>query len=155
MWWLLAIVVFCLPVKASAQSALAKAAAALSPGQFTVLTPSNSTTNNYPNVYADSASWDPINKKSYFLGQGDDTHVGYNFIIYDDATNSFSEGPNLPGFSPSTCTVFMHGYDLNTIDPATGNFYRATHRADITGWTTCPGPFSDLYRYNASTNSWT
>jgi len=145
---------YLLPGAATA-STLSTAAAALSPGQFAVITPSNSTGDNYPNVYADSASWDPVNHKLYYVGQGDDNNVGYHFIIYDEATNAFSEGPALPGFSPRTCTLYMHGYDLNTIDPATGNFYRGTNRSDSVGWTSCPGPFADLYRYNSVTNTWT
>ena len=135
-------------------SAMSVAAAGLSPGQFAVLKPSNAPRVNYPNTYADSATWDPINKKIYFVGQGDDTLVGYNFLIYDDANNAWSEGPALPGI-PKGCTLFFHGYDLNTINPANGDFYRALHRPDRVGQRCGSGPWVDLYRYRPSTGTWT
>jgi len=62
-----------LSVESAMASAMSVAAAGLSPGQFAVLKPSNAPRVNYPNTYADSATWDPINKKIYFVGQGDDT----------------------------------------------------------------------------------
>ena len=141
-------------------STLSTTAGGLSPGGFAVIVPTQSagTQDNYPTVWGDSGGWwqgPAIGQgKFFYVGQGDDSHVGYHFIIYDEATNTFNEGPDLPGLSPKTCSIFNHGYDLNTIDPTTGNFYRALHRGDAGGWSTCPGPFSDVYRYSPTSNTW-
>lgn len=91
--------------------------------------------------YSDSAAWDPISKKLLYIGS--DHAVGYDFVYWDDATNSWTSGPALPGVPKSTIFV-GHAWDGNAADQS-GNFYYRCRRGSCG---------ADVFKYNVATNTW-
>jgi hypothetical protein len=70
--------------------------------------------------YADTWVWNPITKQGLFIGSCHNCRRV--FAIYDDATHSWTR-KDLSGSGIPTGSVTSHGYDHNTINPATGTFY--------------------------------
>ena len=134
---------------------LSDLAAVMQPGEWRSFTPGNlNTINDASNwaAYADSATWDPISRKFLFLGSYHATP--YRFPTWSDATNSWANGPALPGL-PYTVTFVGHGYDHNAIDAGNGNFYYFIGR-DLQNVIRQQG-FTphDLYRFNIAAGTWT
>lgn len=125
-------------------TALSDLADSLSPGEFQELNTNGFGDGQFLRQgtntaidFADSAAWDPNTRKFLFIGaaHGEPT----KFIIYDEASNSWSEGPHPCGGCGS------HAYDHNTIDPASGVFYwRHPSALDQ----------SIVYRYDVSGGTW-
>jgi chitodextrinase len=88
--------------------------------------------------YADSAAWDSIRKKFFFLGISHSNPI-WTMIAYDETSNSWSTVPLHSDFPQPD---IGHGYDHNTVDSASGNFY---HRKYNT---------KKIYRYNQGTRVW-
>lgn len=108
-------------------SVLSDAANALLPGQFAVITPTNiSAIIDMNNVYADSAVWDAVGHKFYFVGTGAHGSLTQN-IIYDEATNAWIVGTIPPAPPQNAGTglpwVIGHADDNNTFDPIHRKFY--------------------------------
>ena len=125
------------PVVATA-SPLSNAAASMPAGTFVELTgmtgfgangsvmqgnASGCTTGDHITQYANKAVWNPILRQFMFVGYphggvgcGNSGANAGNFVIYDDASNTWSK-PTGPG------TGGWHSYDQNTLDPATGTMY--------------------------------
>jgi len=124
----------------SPASVLGDLAASMSPGTWAELNtegfdegtllfttddqPGNTTYGRRIIDYAESAAWDPVSRQFFFVG-GPHAY-GWKFIIYKEETNTWREGP-LPfdcqnyGFkSGKGCAG--HGFDLNTINVAKGEF---------------------------------
>jgi|GEM_PF-880062 len=139
-------------------TALGKLAAQMKPGTWAVLE-TNGLSGDFLRTiptgdsilsYADSASWDPNSRQLLFLGA---PHLRADkFIIYQDATNTWTTGP-LPPLDCITpeawergegCTD--HAYDHNTIDPRTGTFY---YRFGLGAANS-----RRLFKYNIASNSW-
>lgn len=111
--------------------------------------------------FAESATWDPIQRQFLFLGAPHGK--AWRFIIYDEASNTWRDGP-LPhavmaygSNATAECTVVVktsdttsisnncggHAFDWNAIDPATGRFFHHYWKY---------GPELDIY--NVATGLW-
>jgi hypothetical protein len=149
--------------QAASAGALASLASSMQPGTFAELTGMNGWNNgsvlvptefgctpgDYITQYAEKAGWDPVSDRVLFVGQSHGNCYGGRFVIYTEATNTWSIGPYPQGVcqsgSPSQ-PCFAHGYDHNTVDRLTGdayyrhynslNFWRFRNGA----WTTIAGP---------------
>jgi hypothetical protein len=71
--------------------------------------------------YANKAVWDPASKRFMFMGAPH--YEPHRFVIYNDATNSWSTGPLANSCQASDAGCVSHSYDHNTIDPASGTMY--------------------------------
>ncbi len=95
--------------------------------------------------WAHKAAWDPNTEQFLYLGA---PHYNpWKFVIYNAQTNSW-RGGQVPAAcmtkdpqSDSTACI-GHGFDHNTIDPLTGNFY---HRQYGSG---------TIYKYSVAGDSW-
>lgn len=112
-------ILFC---TAASGSVLGDAAAALGEKSW-VRMPANSSLSaiNFPanfTAYADGAVWDPVRKQVRWVGSGGTccTDGRFYMLTYDEATDRWTN-PTTP-FQASG-----HGYDGNTINPATGMNY--------------------------------
>ena len=145
-------------------TAIGDLAASMQPGTFAavsgmngwnsggVLSPtdvSGCTSGDYITEYADKAPWDPINQRLLFVGQVHGQCYAGKFVIYTDATSSWSQGSYPPGVcqsGTSSSPCFAHAYDHNTVDPTTGDFYyRQSYsmkffRYTNGAWTSLPTP---------------
>ena len=121
-------------------------AAQMQPGTWAELVTSNLTTISNLDVitgYADSAVWDPVTRRFRFIGSRHNDVAHH--IVYDDATNTWSEDP-IP-----TNPVQGHGYDHNTIDVAG----RATYsRGYIGGGSSPTAPGRIVMRFDLNTSTW-
>jgi hypothetical protein len=116
-----------LTIAAAPTSILGAAAAALSAGQWGTWTVGNTFNPDPPGSgdtifsYAQTATWDPINKVIQFFG-GVHGSGGANtsFIAtYNDATNLWSSPLAVAGNN----TLFEHGYYNAAVDTSTGTLY--------------------------------
>jgi hypothetical protein len=146
-------------------SALGNLAASMQPGTFAELTPMTGwnsggilsptdlggcTTSDYITQYADKAAWDPVNGRVLYVGTAHGDCWGGRFVSYTDSTNTWGQLPWMPGLCQSGTDASPcwtgHGYDHNTVDPATGDFYwRAYNSLKIVrfhngSWLTVPPP---------------
>lgn len=131
---------------AMAASTLATAAAALSAGSWTSITPSGKSTVDASLVtsYGASASYDVIRRQINFVGS---THPQpYDHILYDDTTNAYLDGTLFSGVPASTNFV-GHGFDGNTSDPRTGDVFYLCRTGS------CGGNYIYKKAYNSTT--WT
>lgn len=69
--------------------------------------------------WGSSGVWDPTTREVMYVGKRQDTDHAYKFWTYHEDTNACDLLRN----PWSTATQNGHGYDHNTIDPETGNFY--------------------------------
>jgi hypothetical protein len=106
-------------------SALSDAAAALKPGQSVRLVTTLPASVLRPDDFTflqwgSSAVWDPVRKEFRFIGKRYSVYP-YRFLVYSEATNSWSSDRALhAGLSTAQNG---HGFDHNTVDPATGTNY--------------------------------
>lgn len=125
----------------AAATALGDLAASMAPGTFAqvsgmtnwnggaILSPtsiSGCTTGDYITEYAEKAPWDPVNRRMVFVGQAHGNCYGGQFVIYTDASSTWSTGPWPSGICQSGTAsnpCFSHAYGHNTVDPATGILY--------------------------------
>lgn len=143
----------CLPAIASSQAAcsttgngtaLEKAAAGLSAGQWCEMSPSQPgqprgafgtdeycvDPGNYTSQYANGAEWDELNRQVHFIGQthgsGSCAYIGKH-SVYTDATNAWTEGPWMNGIQKGPCSAGQgcdnHAYDNTAVDRKTGDVY--------------------------------
>jgi len=91
--------------------------------------------------YMDKGGHDPVRKQVRFIGQA---HVGdQRFHQYDEATNTFSNLSDPPWDGVVGYPGYLgHGYQHNTVDPATGDFYYHEYNS------------TKVYRLNRSTGAW-
>ncbi len=103
----------------AAGSALSDLAATLQPGTWAELQTGNidsalsdTRTGGVGHIlpYAEGIRWDPVSKKAYYIGS-DDPGDGRRFVVYSEATNSWSVLPD-----PWSGTGVAHEYDLTDID---------------------------------------
>ncbi|MCF6263051.1 MAG: hypothetical protein L3J24_05630 [Xanthomonadales bacterium] len=100
--------------------------------------------------FAESGAWDPVSKQFMFLGAPHGN--AWRFIVYDEASNTWVDGP-----LPRPCMAYGrnetnpdvdycggHAYDWNAFDPASGRFFH-------TYWKF--GPEIDIY--TPFNNQWT
>ena len=89
--------------------------------------------------WSNKGSWNPIGKKAHFVGQG---HVSCaKHIVYDETSDQWSTAAN-----PSGIGSFGHGYEHNTVNPATGDIYYRNYSSDriekfsagTGGWSSVP-----------------
>ncbi|MBI2449166.1 hypothetical protein HYV49_02625, partial [Candidatus Pacearchaeota archaeon] len=136
---------------------LANCAASLAPGEWAELTTNNINptldadgSSGFVFGYAESMKWDPVSRKLFYAGG--DHGLAYNiywFVIYDEATNTWSR--NKPPWAPPG---LLHGYDNSGLDFTRGYFYtrvsessRVWQRYNISTQTWTPLPANDLYAY--------
>lgn len=133
---------------ATATSTLATAAEALAVGSWTSITPTNKTSMQADIVtsYGWSASYDVVRRQINFVGS--DHGVGYDHILWDDATNAYVAGTALPSIPFSTLFV-GHAFDGNTENPTNGDVYYRV-RNDTLG-----GGNPEIYKKTATSTSWT
>lgn len=113
-----------LPVQATA---LGEQAAQMSPGQWLRLNTVGdasgltydllNTSTGSTLAYLDKGKWDPFLRRAFFIGQGA-SKGDQKFIQYDEASNRWSQLPD-PYWEGGN----GHGYQHNTINPATGDLY--------------------------------
>jgi len=134
---------------ASWASALGDLASTLSPGQWAVLNTNGDSsgysasllstgTDNIFN-YANKGTWDPSARKVRFVGQGH--YEQQKYVTYTEATNSWVLEPK-PSWDCSPSCI-GHGYQHNTINPATGDFYYHQFNSH------------SFYKLSRSTGQWT
>lgn len=119
-------------VRDAAASVLSSAAAALQPGHYVEITTGLTGSMLAPDTqgnsildWADSGVWDVVNRKFYYVGKEAGSLPSHD-IVYDEASNSWSEGPSPVGVGNG------HGYDGNTVDPFTGvHYFRAYNTKTI------------------------
>ncbi|MEX0717121.1 MAG: hypothetical protein WD066_11055 [Planctomycetaceae bacterium] len=122
-------------------TALGKLAASLEPGEWGELQTENldlkvfSDGGHHALQYTDEAVWNPITREFVFSGQG---HGGGNrFVKYSEATNRWTrlEIPAEYDAERRSGWGFVHAYDHQALDPATGTYFRACYgRTDIRAW---------------------
>lgn len=91
--------------------------------------------------YMDKGAYDPIYKQIRFIGNGHLEELRWH--QYDEGTNTWS---NLspPSWYPGG-GVFEHGYQHNTIDPATGDqYYRSFNDTQIRHYNRATGVWANL-----------
>jgi hypothetical protein len=153
----------CLVPAVAAASELSDTAAAMAPGSWAALenmqgwnqggilspTELGCGTGDYITQFAEKAAWDPVHQRLLFVGQAHGNCYGGRFVIYDEASNGWSEGPWMPGVCQSgtaTEPCFSHAYGHNTADPATGIFYfRQAYTLEFfryqgNAWSSIPAP---------------
>lgn len=146
-------------LRISEASTLEDAAARLEPGESirldttlpgSLLTPDDADFLQW----ASSGVWDPVRREIRFIGKRDGPSP-YRFLVYDENTNAWSNSRKLPG--PLSEDNYGHGYDHNTIDPATGaHYFRPYNSYTIYKW---DGSWSTLSlpqvgKTIAATTSW-
>jgi len=108
---------------------LSQQASTMSAGQWKQITTGGLSTSlfvdgsNNTLDYLDKGAYDPINRQVRFIGQ---SHYGdQRFHQYDESSNTWSNLPDPPWDSGGAAYpgFLGHGYQHNTIDPATGDFY--------------------------------
>src|SRR3990172_13240841 len=119
------------------QTVLQQAVASIQPGQWLELQTVGLTQDLLLNGfignitgYADSAMWDPVLHKFFFMGSPHSGGVGNpkKFIWYDEASNSwFGCNDTDPNCGPITLIDAGHSYDHNAIDPIAHTFYRRAY----------------------------
>ena len=135
-------------VGAAGASALSDAAGRLQPGESMVLPttiPSTLLTaeGNSIIMWGSSAVWDPVHHQMRYIGKRDSNSFPFHGIYYDEGTNSWGEFTLHPELAAPT---YGHGYDLNTVDPATGDHYMRSYgenkvyRRSGATWSVIPFP---------------
>lgn len=81
----------------------------------------------YISEYANSGTWDPVNKKFRFCGSHHGNTYESKCVEYTDSDNTFREIAWAPGACKQLAgcgsTPFNHAYDHNAVNPANGDFY--------------------------------
>jgi hypothetical protein len=128
-------------------SALSDAAAALQPGQWTVLSTGNLNRATLDDgagyhvfYYTEDLTWDPVSRQLLFVGGGHGTDA--EFLRYRESTNAWTR--TKPGGS-QWHSSFSHGYDHNAIAPALGKFFFRQPAYD---------PSNYLEIYNIAAGTW-
>lgn len=115
-----------------ADTAIGRAAAALSPGDFVELETGITRELLYVDTgthdilgYAIKGAWDEGTCQALFLGAG---HLETTrFLAYSADTNTWAAAPSpdwwCPNDQPNPYACFRHAYGLNTIDPETGRLF--------------------------------
>lgn len=134
-----------------ATTVLAQLAASMSAGQWKELNVNGMSQSqflagsNWVTAYMDKGCHDPVNRQVRFFGQA---HLGdQRWFQYDEESNAFSVLADPPwddgdsaGGSPSW--QYGHGYQGNTVDPASGDQYFRRYSASF------------AYSLNRQANSW-
>jgi hypothetical protein len=104
--------------------------------------------------YMDKGVYDPVNKQIRWIGQAHESRQ--DWYQYDEATNAFTVladppwdtgGSGFPGY-------LGHGYQHNTVDPATGDqFYRMTGGGTVRAFDRAVGTWSTLPSFQSSGNA--
>lgn len=94
-----------------------------------------------PLQYMSSVVYDPINKQMRWIGRRSSTGFSYRFPIYDEVANTWSLHAPFPGADVPN----GHGYDHNTIDPATGiHYFRPYNDPVVVTWNPTTNVFGTL-----------
>lgn len=113
------------------------------------------TSGDYITQYAEKATWDAVNKRILFVGQAHGACYGGRFVIYGEATNTWSAGPWPAGLCQSGTVdspCFSHAYDHNAINPSNGDLYYRSYgslkfyRFRNGSWTPLPAPTPSSYQ---------
>lgn len=146
---------------ATAQSTLGSLATGMAPGTWAQLDTSiniNSTlteigtggTSGFMMEFCDKGVWDPIGKRLYIIGSdhnGGSRTMNARFVMYDDATNTWTNLPAPFWFSPIQGGNAMHGYEHTTIDPVARKIYTRPMGDDVLRGMTG-------YVYDIPTSTW-
>lgn len=80
--------------------------------------------------WGDSGYYDPTRKEVGFIGKRDSTYP-YHWLVYNESANTWSNSRLLWDAGD----YYGHGYDHNTIDPATGTvYYRPYGSQTVRAW---------------------
>jgi len=89
--------------------------------------------------YTDEAVWDPVSRQLLFSGEG---HGGPNrFVKYSESSNQWTVLP-LPDFADRKDWGFVHAYDHQAVDAASGTYYRTIYNKAI------------IHQYEPKTGVW-
>lgn len=84
-------------------------------------------------MYGSSLVYDPVRRQVRFIGKRDSPNYGYHFLIYDEASDSWSS--NTPLYSGGSSNQNGHGYDHNCVDPINGHhFFRPYNSLSVWEW---------------------
>ncbi|HXH12491.1 MAG TPA: hypothetical protein VNP04_22320 [Alphaproteobacteria bacterium] len=90
--------------------------------------------------YADNAMWDPISRRFLFYGASHGSCYSQKFIIYNDATNTWTTSSVYPGSCSGSDGCFEHAYHHNALNTSNGDFYyRSYNSLNIWRYTTNGG----------------
>lgn len=126
---------------------LAQQASTMSAGQWKQFTTNGLSTSlfvtgaNNTLDYMDKGAYDPVNEQIRFVGNGHLEQLRWH--QYNEATNTW--GNLSPPSWYGGGAVFEHGYQHNTVDPATGDwYYRSYNNNQIRHYTQATGTWSQL-----------
>jgi hypothetical protein len=131
------------PALASDGTVIGNLAAQMQPGTWAELTSQNiqstltsSGSSQGITSYANSAAWDPVSRRLFFIGG--DHNDAPRFVSYSAQGNSWQVMP-LPPFLVGVFPQW-HGYDYNTIDVGKGKYYVHYEKYDIGSgtWSSIP-----------------
>ena len=128
-----------LPETAEPQTAMARLAAGMKPGQWAELKTEGlsmkvfSDGGHHALQYTDEAVWDPRSRQLLFCGEGHG--AAPRFVKYAEGNNRWTVLP-LPGFGP------VHAYDHQAIDPLSGTYYRGRYYS------------REIQQYNVREGTW-
>jgi len=128
-----------MPDKAGPQTAMARLAAGMKPGQWAELKTEGlsmkvfSDGGHHALQYTDEAVWDPGSRQLFFCGEGHG--AAPRFVKYTESTNRWTVLP-LPNFAP------VHAYDHQAIDPLSGTYYRGRYYS------------REIQQYNIKEGTW-
>lgn len=104
--------------------------------------------------YMDKGAYDPILKQVRWFGQGHEERQ--DWYCYDEATDTFSvlSDPPWDGGGSGDPGYLGHGYQHNTIDPATGDdYYRMTGSATVRRLDRVAGTWGTIASHQTSGNA--
>jgi hypothetical protein len=138
---------FCLilsPREAAPQTALENLLSPMQAGEFKEL-PTNGLRDSFLRIppgsilqFAESAAWDPVTRKIFFMGKASAPGDSVRFINYSVADNTWRREPQ--PICQSDC--FGHAYDHQVINQATGDYYIRWYGAQ------------KIHQYKTTTATW-
>src|SRR6185503_17496659 len=92
--------------------------------------------------YSEGGAWDPATRQWLYIG-GDHNGIA-EFVSYSANTNTWKRYPRPSWIGTTKGLHTMHGYDHNTINPETGDFYHRSFAGSVHKYSIAKGTWSTL-----------